>query len=359
MSAPRLQYLDNRSHPEDWARRLGISREAVDVYLSSDVIDLHTDSFIWSRLGYDLSRRHRSRLRGTPFYNQVDFPRAREAALGGVVWSITTNPFRTARGRRRTFLRNLARLRELIEQHPDELRVVRSRSDYEEAKAQGLLACWVGVQGGNALDESLDALHAIPDDLITRITLVHFTRSRIGLSSANTRRPNAGLSPFGRDFVASLVERRILVDLAHINRGGFFDALQVMPADVPCVVSHTGVKAERDVFRNLDDDQLRAVAERGGTVGIMYQANFIDDTWYDYGLSRIVDHMQHVVRVAGEDHVSLGSDWDGMIILPRDMRDVTELPRLVEEMLRRGWTPTRVQKILGGNYLRVLGAVRP
>jgi membrane dipeptidase len=111
-------------------------------------------------------------------------------------------------------------------------------------------------------------------------------------------------------------------------------------------------------WRNLDDDQLHAVAASGGTVGIMYQSSFLGDPWWRGRAESVVRHLAHVVDAVGEDHASLGSDWDGAINPPRDLRTPRELPRLVELMLRRGWQPERIQKILGRNFLRVVESLR-
>jgi membrane dipeptidase len=112
-------------------------------------------------------------------------------------------------------------------------------------------------------------------------------------------------------------------------------------------------------WRNLDDTQLRAIAATGGVVGIIYQSSFLGDPLLRGRAVSIVDHLQHVIDVIGEDHAALGSDWDGAIFTPRDMPTCLELPRLVALMLARGWSSDRIQKILGGNFLRALAAMRP
>jgi membrane dipeptidase len=343
-----------------WARELGISREAVELYQASDVLDLHLDSFIWSRLlRYDLHRRHGlGPLRGH-FLSQVDFPRAREAGLTGATWVITTNPWRRSRERPRIFLQNLRRLEATLESAPEDFCVVRTAAEYRKARASGRHGAFLGVQGGNALDRDLGALDLIPDDLVLRITLVHLSSSRIGVTSAPTgSRRGEGLSSFGRDYVRRLNEKRIFVDLAHINRKGFFDAVEVHDRSQPFLVTHTGVNGVHRHWRNLDDDQLHAVAASGGTVGIMYQSSFLGDPWWRGRAESVVRHLAHVVDAVGEDHASLGSDWDGAINPPRDLRTPRELPRLVELMLRRGWQPERIQKILGRNFLRVVESLR-
>jgi membrane dipeptidase len=112
-------------------------------------------------------------------------------------------------------------------------------------------------------------------------------------------------------------------------------------------------------FRNLDDAQLRAVANTGGTVGIILQSQFLHAPRRDTSVEHVVDHIVHAQRIAGEDHVSLGSDFDGAILPPRDLKSVLELPRLVDALLRRGVSEVSIQKLLGSNFLRVLSALRP
>jgi membrane dipeptidase len=257
-------------------------------------------------------------------------------------------------------LENLRRLQGIFESVPDDFRVVRSIAEYRRAKDAGLHAAFIGVQGGNALDSSLEALDLIPDNLVLRITIVHLSSSRIGVTSAPTAgaRRNEGLSPFGKDYVRRLNEKKIFVDLAHINRQGFFDAVAVHDHSQPLLVTHTGVCGVTPHWRNLDDEQLRAVADTGGTIGVIYQSNFLGEPYWGGRADAIVRHLAHIVDTVGEDHASLGSDWDGAIITPRDMPTCLELPRLVDLMLRRGWSSERIAKILGGNFLRAVAALR-
>jgi membrane dipeptidase len=355
-----LSYFDRRGDPASWARELGISRESVDLYLASDVIDLHLDSFIWNRIfRYDLRRRHGNGLFDARFYSQVDFPRVREAALTGATWVITTNPWRRPERRAQVFLENLRRFQGIFESVPHDFQVVRSVAEYRQAREQARHAAFIGVQGGNALDWNLDALDLIPDNLVLRITLVHLSSSRIGVTSAPFGgRRNEGLSAFGKDYVRRLNEKRIFVDLAHINRQGFFDAVSVHDRSQPLMVTHTGVNGVHRHWRNLDDDQLRAVADTGGTIGVIYNSEFLGEPWWGGRAEAVVQHLAHIVDTVGEDHASLGSDWDGAIIPPRDLRTPLDLPRLVDLMLRRGWSAERIQKILGGNFLRVVAALR-
>jgi len=355
----RLDFTDHRADPAGWARDLGISTEAVELYLDSDVLDLHVDSFIWNRIwGYDLRKRHGHGLLGARFYSQVDFPRILEAQVSGATWIITTNPAKTARGRRKAFVKNLARLRALFDAVSEHIAVVTNVAEYRAARRAGKHAAFIGIQGGNALDESLEALDRIPDGLVLRITLVHLSTSSLGVTSAPMAGPDTGLTDFGRDYLKRLNEKKIFVDLAHISKKGFWDAVEVHDASQPLLVTHTGVSGVHEHWRNLDDDQLRAIADSGGTIGVMYQSDFLGDPAWGGRASSIVDHLAHIVATVGEDHASLGSDWDGAIIPPRDMPTCLELPKLVQLMLDRGWSDERIRKILGTNFLRVVEALR-
>ncbi len=357
----KLSYRNHRSDPAGWARELGISREAVELYLSCQSIDLHMDSFIWKRiLGYDLRKRHGDGPTGARFLSMVDFPRVREAQLSGAIWVITTNPLRSAEARPAVFVENVRRLQGIFESVAEEFQVVRNVREYKAAVAAGKHAAFLGIQGGNALDRDLNALDLIPDDLIVRITIVHLSSSRIGVTSspAAGARRGEGLSSFGKDFVRRLDEKRILVDLAHINREGFFDAIAVHDRSLPLIVTHTGVTGVTPHWRNLDDEQLRAIADSGGTIGVMYQSSFLGEPALGGRSEAVVRHLEHIVDTVGEDHASLGSDWDGAICPPRDLKSPLDLPRLVEHMLRRNWSAERIQKIFATNYLRVVEAVR-
>jgi membrane dipeptidase len=355
-----LQYVNHRDDPAAWARQLGISREAVELYLSSDVLDLHVDSFIWHRVfGYDLTKRHGRGLFGARFYSQVDFPRILEAQLTGATWVITTNPLRRSSSRAETFVENLAELRRVFATVSEQFQIVRNEREYRAARAAGKHAAFVGIQGGNALDDSPEALDLIQDDVVLRVTVVHLSSSTLGVTSSPLKAgPDRGLTARGRDFIRRLNEKRIFVDLAHISKKGFWDALEVHDKSQPLLVTHTGVSGVFEHWRNLDDDQLRAIADSGGTVGVMYQSSFLGESVLGGRAEAIVRHLEHIVKTIGADHASLGSDWDGAIVPPRDLCTCLELPRLVHLMLDRGFDPSDVQKILGQSFLRVVRELR-
>ena len=318
------------------------SEEALALYRASDVVDLHVDTFIWTRIfGYDLLRRHGRGLFGARFYGQADLPRLRAAGVGGAIWSITTNPMRRAARRTAVFRDNLDRLVAIFARAPGEVAVCRSAADYRAARAAGRHAAFIGVQGGNAFDRDL-SLSSFDASLLVKVTLVHLSTSSLGTTSAPRSAAAAegegngggggngdgGLSERGRELVAALDRRRVFVDLAHINRRGFFDAVAAHDRTLPLLVSHTGIAGVHRHWRNVDDEQLRAVAATGGVIGVMYQSSFLGEPLLGGRAEAIVEHLAHIVDVAGEDHAALGSDWDGAIVTPRDMATCLELPRL-------------------------------
>jgi membrane dipeptidase len=256
-----------------------------------------------------------------------------------------------------TLLRNVNALLAVFERVSDDVMVVRTAADYRAARKANKHAAFIGIQGGNALDQEPDALDRIPAGLLLRVTLLHLTSSRLGGTSSPLG-ADEGIGRSGADFIERLDERRIFVDLAHAGRRSFWDAVRVHDAALPLIVTHTGVSGVHRHWRNLDDEQLRAVAKTGGVVGIMYHAPFLGDGFFSGRAETIVRHLEHVRDVAGDDAPALGSDWDGAIVTPRDMPTCLELPRLVEVMLRRGWRPESIKKALGSNFLRALREMR-
>ncbi len=348
-----------RENPRGWAEGLEISVAAVELVARCEVIDLHVDSFIWRRLwGYDPRREHGPGPLPGFCFHQVDIPRLFRAGFSGATWVITTNPLRSAQGRTKTLLRNLSTLRGLLDGDP-RVAVVRNLGEYRAARAAGLHAAFLGVQGGNALDAALPLSGELAQGWLTRVTLLHLTSSRLGKTSTPTLSGfGPGLSAAGCELVEALNAARIFVDLAHIDPSGFAAAAGVHDRSLPLVVTHTGVRGVHPHWRNLSDEQLRVVASFGGTVGIMFHSQYLGDPMFGGRAATVFEHLRHTVSAIGDEHVSLGSDWDGAIVTPRDMPTCLEFPRLVQLMLEAGWSAERIERILAGNFLRCLGALR-
>lgn len=355
----RLVYTDPASDPAAWAARWGTSLEAAQLLAEAHFIDLHLDLEVPVRLyGYDPSVRHEPRRRPAIFFGHTDYPRLREASFSGVVYDVATNPFRPAANRQATTLTNLERVKGRVARHADELAIVTCLSEYDAARAAGKLAFFLSLQGGNALVHDPSVLQGEAGRLLHRITLVHLTSSPLGGTSSPLGR-DRGISELGRAFVTACNAAHVLVDLAHAGKRTFWGALDAHSLDLPPIVSHTGVSGVYPHWRNLDDDQIRAIADRGGVVGIMYQSSFLAPAWIYARRSAILDHLEHVCRVGGEACAAIGTDYDGMIVPPGDLPDVTAHPLLVQDMLDRGWSERRIRGILGENYLRVVRHIRP
>ena len=200
-----------------------------------------------------------------------------------------------------------------------------------------------------------------PDGLLTRVTVLHLTNSSLGVTSSpfSRLRRRRGLTGRGRTLVERLNEERIFVDLAHVHPDGFWDAVDVHDRQQPLLATHTGVSGVAPHWRNLDDRQLVAIADTGGVVGIIFSAFFLKGPRGQAGAHTVVEHMRHVVDTVGEDFVAIGSDYDGAIVPPPDLQSGDRYACVVQAMLDRGWTETRIRKILGLNFLRAFEQLRP
>jgi membrane dipeptidase len=337
------------------------SSEALALCRSADIIDLHIDSFILPRIwpGYDLLARHRGGPLGRWFFGHLDLPRALEAGLTGGMWSITTNPFRGAKGRWRTFQRNLQRFQALLDRSRGAMALARSAGDYARLRERGAHAVFLSVQGANAFSVAPD-LGEVAQAGLVRATLVHLTNSVFGATSspAHLLRRHKGLSPAGERLVEMLDHHRIFVDLAHIHPVGFWRAVELHQKELPLIVTHTGVSGVQPHWRNLDDQQIRAIADSGGVVGIIFSELFLRRRGGPSDMGMVAEHLEHVRKVGGAGAVAIGSDYDGAITPPPDLGSVEQLPALVDCLLRRGWTEPDLRGALGLNFLRALGQLR-
>jgi membrane dipeptidase len=317
------------------------------------VVDLHADTAkLMDKLDYDVLARHEPPLpRFMNTFGHVDVPRLRDGGIAGQFFSFWTVP-RPERGCERSVHHQLDAIDRAIARVPTDLAWTRTGADVRAAKARGAIAALGGIEGGQALEGRLDAIEPFARRGVRYLGLLHFSANAIGRPARGLGAdPAQGLTGFGRDVVRECERCGVIVDLAHVNRRGFFDALAV--ATRPTVVSHTGVLGVHDHWRNIDDEQLRAVAAGGGCVGVIFSRRYLGSA----SIEAVVDHLLHLISVAGEDAAALGSDFDGNVVPPRGLEDAAALPNLTVALARRGVTPRVLEKILGGNVLRVLDAV--
>jgi membrane dipeptidase len=318
------------------------------------VMDLHADTpKLMLELGYDLMRRHPTPPARVGYFGHVDVPRMREGGLAAQFFGLWTFPLPRA-GCAASIHAQLDALDEACEKHRDHVARCASHDDVLAARAAGKIAALAGIEGGHALEGRLERVEEFARRGVRYLGLLHFSANEIGRPAMGLGRdPDRGLTDFGRAVLAEMERVGMIVDLAHINRKGFFEALAATRS-AP-IVSHTGVAGVRAHWRNIDDEQIRAVADRGGVVGVIFAPRFLGGS----DLGAVCDHLLHIVKVAGEDVPALGSDFDGAVRPPRGLEDVAALPRLTAALLARGVSRAAVKKLLGENALRVLREVPP
>jgi microsomal dipeptidase-like Zn-dependent dipeptidase len=346
-----------------------VSPRAADLHRRLLVADMHADSLLWGR---DLLQRG---SRG-----QVDLPRLQEGNVALQAFTVVTKsprglnieknsadafdditllailqrwPPRAWFSLRARALHQAGRLREMAERSGGEMVLLRSRADLnallERRKSQPkVVGAWLGLEGAHALEDDLANLDALDAAGFRMIAPTHFFDNEWAGSAHGERR--GGLTAKGRELVRGLEARRILLDLAHASPAAIDDALAL--ATRPVVVSHTGVTGTCDNRRNLSDQHLRGVAATGGVVGIGFWSTAVCGT-DEAAIARAV---LYAVRVAGPDHVGLGSDFDGAVTTPFD---AAGLARLTDALLRAGISEDDVAKVMGGNVARVLAQALP
>jgi membrane dipeptidase len=302
------------------------------------------------KLGYDLAARHeRVMPRRANMLGHVDLPRLRDGGMAAQFFSYWTLPhLRTSDARAVSV--QIDALDAAIAKHGSEIQWAKTGADVRAAKAAGRIAALGGIEGGQALDGKLEAVELFARRGVRYLGLLHLWPNALGESSRQPKR-TAGLTDFGRDVLRECERCGVIVDLAHVNRRGYFDAIEL--AKHPMFVSHTGVSGVHAMWRNIDDEQLRALADNGGCAGVIFARQYLGGA----SLDAVVDHVQHMIDVAGEDLPALGSDFDGFVVPPEGLEDIAAMPNLTVALSRRGIPPRVLEKILGGNVMRVLDAV--
>jgi membrane dipeptidase len=331
------------------SQRLHGSDEAREIHRQTPAIDLHADPLLWSRLlGYDLNRRHRPPLPCAWLGGHVDVPRMAEGGIGGQFFGLVSLPyldcdFTTVCHTQIDLLERAA------QQSNGKLLLAQTAADLEQARAAGAIAAFLGVEGAHALCGRLEELEFFAERGVSYLGLLHFSANECGAPAyGKGADPTQGLTGFGQTVVERCEDLGVLVDLAHINRRGFMDVCS--QARRPPIVSHTGVTGVHDMWRNIDDEQLRAVAQLGGVVGVIFCPKFLGRD----GIDAVVDHLMHIIDVAGEGTPALGSDWDGFIRPTRGLEEASKLPDLTDALLARGLSVAGIRKLLRENAVRVL-----
>lgn len=333
-----------------------------------------------------------------------DAVRARAGGLDGQFFSIWVEPQLFGGGGAKAMKRaddQIAAVRALSEQHPETWVLATTAADIRRAATEGKIAALLGLEGGYAIDERLENVKRYYDLGVRYMSPAWSVSTSWAGSSGDDIGATRGLNEFGRNVVREMNRLGMMIDVSHVSDPTFWDIVQTSTA--PVVATHSACRAIADVPRNLTDDMIQALAQTGGVVNVIFYPEHLEPGWSqkkkqvdaeiatmvqeasaaDPGdavhkkmardrvrtreylqrlpavkVARIVDHIDHIVKLVGVDHVGIGSDFDGVQITTADLASVAELPNLTKELLRRGYTESDIDKILGGNMLRVMEAVQ-
>src|SRR5262245_36493964 len=357
------------------------------------VVDTHADTT--QRLIFDpkfnIAERHSD--------GNIDVPRMRDGGMDALFFSIWVPSDLTGAAAVKRAFDQIDAVREMVRQDPKDLMLATTADDVKKAAAEKKIAVLMGVEGGHMIDDDIRQLRNFAALGVRYMTLTHFKNNNWADSSTDKPAHN-GLTPFGKDVVREMNRLGMMIDISHVADKTFADVLALTTA--PVIASHSSSRAISHHPRNMTDDMMKALAKNGGVVMINYHVSFLSDefrvasekqngdivaanaamskkcggneacstmeseridheamakgilpkvTW-----EKIVEHVDHAVKVAGVDHVGLGSDFDGAT-MPIGMEDVSKLPKITEALLKKGYSEQDISKILGGNILRVMEQV--
>jgi len=368
-----------------------ISERARQLHMRAIVVDTHDDTTqrLVGDKGFDIARRNTT--------GNIDIPRMREGGLDAIFFSIWMNGDITGPIAIKRALDQIDAVREAVRTHPNDLVLATTATEIRQAHAAKKIAALMGVEGGHMIDSDLAILRIYAALGVRYMTLTHSLNTPWADSSGD-KPAHDGLAPFGKDVVREMNRLGIMVDISHVADKTFFDALETTKA--PMIASHSSARAIANAPRNMTDDMLRAMTKNGGVVMVNYHAGFLSeefrvakagpalqakldavakrcgdnegcsipatDALYHEAMlngempkvswEKIVDHIDHVAKIAGVDHVGLGSDFDGAT-MPIGMESAANLPKITDALLKKGYSEADIEKILGGNILRVMEAV--
>ncbi len=319
------------------------------VHSHAILIDLHND--ILEKMAADSSYH----LGQWHDYNHTDIPRLKS---GGVdiqffaVWvsptSFPNNPYEKALEfvhiMNTEFAANASAIQQA--QAPDEA---------TEINRQGKIAGVIGVEGGHSIENSIDKLKTLYQLGMRYLTITWNNSTDWAVSAKDQRSRTVGLSEFGKQVIRTMDSLGVIIDVSHVGIKTIEDILAV--SKNPIIASHSGARALRDHYRNLYDDQIVAIANTGGVIGVVFYPPFLGRPSSQVSLQTVIDHIDYIVRLVGIDHVALGSDFDGIESTPIGLEDTTKFPDLTLALLKKGYTREDVEKILGGNFMRVFKQV--
>ncbi len=372
------------------------NNEPLHIHRRAILVDMHADTV--QRMideGTDINHRLTD--------GHLDAVRAQAGGLDAQFFSIWVEPQFFGGGGAKAVARadqQIAAVRALAAEHPDIWTLATTADEVRRAAAAGKLAALMGLEGGYAIDEKLENVEKYYKLGVRYMSPAWSVSTSWAGSSGDAVGETRGLNEFGRAVIREMNRLGMMVDVSHVSDKTFWDIVET--STKPVVATHSGVRALVNVPRNLTDDQLRALARTGGVCAVVFYPAFIEPGWRDaqrrvdaeiaplveaasrkatgtpaqrklvrdrvrereylkrlppVACARVVDHIDYIVKLIGVDHVGLGSDFDGTQAVPHDLSSVADLPNLTTELMRRGYSAADVEKILGGNMLRVMAEV--
>jgi membrane dipeptidase len=366
-----------------------LAERAHNLHFSSIVLDTHDDTTqrFFSK-DFSLGKRNPD--------GHVDIPRMREGGMNGIFFSIWIDGRIMGPPAIEKALDQIDAVHENVRAFSKDLVFCRTAEEVRRAHAQGKIAVLMGVEGGHMIGNDIRMVRVFADLGVRYMTLTHFYNDEWADSSTDKPAHN-GLTDFGKDVVREMNRQGIMVDISHVSDKTFYDALDVSKA--PLIASHSSCRALCNHVRDMSDDMIKALAAKGGVIQINYEMSFIDEAYrqaYDKATGgvvqhmneitkncngdeacvakemlklrqtltsegklphvsweRVIDHIDHVVKLVGADHVGLGSDFDGAD-MPEGLEDCSKLPKITEVLLRKGYSESDIRKLLGENTLRVM-----
>jgi membrane dipeptidase len=365
-----------------------LSDAAQRIHQEAIVIDGHNDLPYMYREKGDLGFQKIDIAQPQPTLH-TDIPRLRKGNVGAQFWSAYVSASTRKDGTSVTqTLEQIDVIHRMVRRYPDTFEMAGTVDDILRIRKQGKIASMIGVEGGHSIDNSLGVLRTLYTLGVRYMTLTH-SESLDWADSATDDPKCGGLSPFGEQVVLEMNRLGMLVDISHVSADCMKHVLRVTKA--PVIASHSSAYAIAEHPRNVPDDVLKLVAKNGGVIMVNFFPGFVSpegarasrdffkisrelkkqypkDTEYraamrqwfkehpipPTSLQQVVDHIEHIIKVAGIDHVGLGSDFDGITSVPKGLEDVSCFPNITQELLNRGYKKEEIHKVLGGNLLRAL-----
>lgn len=379
--------------------------EVLRVHRSAILIDSHNDTPTWMVDGQECEQQApcfdigRSTKLG-----HTDLPRLREGGVGAVFFAVyvSGNYVKGNRSAHRALDLIDAVRRDIVQKYPRDFMLATKAADIEEAHKQGKIAALMGIEGGHAIEDDLRLLRDYYNLGVRYMTLTHTNTNNWADSSGDINDPkvkhHGGLTPFGKDVVREMNRLGMMVDISHVADKTFWDALEVSKA--PIIASHSDCRALANAPRNMTDEMIVALAKKGGVVDINFNCGFLSQPYRDQvaakapqvrervrqieaggrklgdieedvvegeiqtqlgikpaTLADVVDHIDHIRKIAGIDAIGIGTDFNGVGCTPAGLEDVSKFPNLTRALLEKGYTAEDIRKIYGGNFLRVMRAV--